>query len=264
MGSRLGAATAFAAEAALWVAGAALIAGAAGMQFNYQMPSIDLGSYFGAQHASPSARGSASEPSPTPSIVQRFTAYTSQPDYQFQAKIDVNETGTVGTTPLQITMSGNMTSKGSDFTESYKLTQGGKVTSYDYVYLGTYEYQRVDAGSWTRSARSGSSGSSSAIGYSPAMGLVDKGVETRNGTQLHRLDVEDTAAFSQSMQKALANGATDANFTFSVWVDDNGAPVVYEIKGTFSEQIQGVSSHATLVEDFTVTANSGVTINAPI
>ena len=53
--SKLGSATTFAAEAALWIAGAALVAGAAGMHWTVDVPNVDLGGLMGS---SPSAAAS--------------------------------------------------------------------------------------------------------------------------------------------------------------------------------------------------------------
>lgn len=54
--SKLGSATAFAAEAALWIAGAALVAGAAGAHWKVDVPNVDLSGLLGS---TPSASASA-------------------------------------------------------------------------------------------------------------------------------------------------------------------------------------------------------------
>ncbi len=59
--SKLGSAIVFSAEAAIWIAGAALIASAAGMHWRVDIPTVDLGAVMGPK---PSATASGS-PAPT-------------------------------------------------------------------------------------------------------------------------------------------------------------------------------------------------------
>ena len=68
--SRLGSAIAFGAEAGIWIAGAALIASAAGMHWSVDLPSVDLDALTGAKSsaaASGSPGASLNITSPTPS-----------------------------------------------------------------------------------------------------------------------------------------------------------------------------------------------------
>ena len=70
MVSRLGSAIAFGAEAGIWIAGAALIASAAGMHWSLDLPSVDLDALTGAKSsaaASGSPGASLNITSPTPS-----------------------------------------------------------------------------------------------------------------------------------------------------------------------------------------------------
>lgn len=59
MVSRLGSAIAFGAEAGIWIAGAALIASAAGMHWSVDLPTVDLDALTGAK-SSASTSGSPS------------------------------------------------------------------------------------------------------------------------------------------------------------------------------------------------------------
>jgi len=68
--SRLGSAIAFGAEAGIWIAGAALIASAAGMHWSVDLPTVDLDALTGAKSsaaASGSPGASLNITSPTPS-----------------------------------------------------------------------------------------------------------------------------------------------------------------------------------------------------
>jgi hypothetical protein len=60
------------------------------------------------------------------------------------------------------------------------------------------------------------------------------------------------------------SGVTDAQLTYTVWVDDNGVPAAIHVEGWEVEPTSGVSTKTTLVEDVRIIATSGVTITAPI
>ena len=275
---KLGTATAFAAEAALWISGAALIASAAGMSWN-----VDVSALIGSQaSASASASRSASPSatlaveslapgaSPTMSpVVRKFETAISRPNFQYKAKLLVTMAGTVGTTPLQVTESGTISSVGSDESYSYRMTTNGSVTTYDQVYLGDYFYQSVNGGSWTKSARS-DSGSSSDVGgpgnplMSTAVAFVDKGPESKNGAHLHRLELVDQSTFNSYMQKSVGSDTRASSFTFTVWVNDDGTPADMLAQGSVTATASGKKLNATMTEEFRIFALSGVGISAPI
>ena len=79
--SKLGGFTAFAAEAALWVSGAALIASAAGAHWSFDPSTVDLGKLLGSgpsptASTSPTAAPLAPGASPTISpIVTKYLAF---------------------------------------------------------------------------------------------------------------------------------------------------------------------------------------------
>jgi hypothetical protein len=100
--------------------------------------------------------------------------------------------------------------------------------------------------------------------FAPATLFLDNGLESENGLQLHRLDVADPVAYSTALLKASTSGATAAQLTYTVWVDDNGVPAAIHVEGTQTLKIAGVATKTTLVQDFRVVATSGVTISAPI
>ena len=279
---KLGSATAFAAEAALWISGAALIASAAGMSW-----SVDVSSLVGSQasasaSASPSASPSATVAveslapgaSPTMSpVVRKFQTELSRPNFQYKAKLLMTMTGTIGTTPFQLTESGTTSVVGSDQTYSYRMTTNGSVTTYDQVYLGDYFYESVNGGSWTKAAQSdagSSAGSSDQIDgpgnplMSSAVTFVDMGPESKNGQQLHRLELVDQSAFNSFMQKSFGSGTTASDFTYTVWVNDDGVLTDIHIQGSVTWTASGKKVSATMNEELRIFALSGVTITAPI
>jgi hypothetical protein len=98
--------------------------------------------------------------------------------------------------------------------------------------------------------------------FAPGALFLDGGLETKNGLQLHRLDIADPVAYSAAMVKS--SGETGAQLTYTVWVDDNGVPAAIHLEGTVTVKVSGVSTTTTLADDFRVIATSGVTITAPI
>jgi hypothetical protein len=265
--SKLGSATAFGAEAALWIAGAALIASAAGVKFDVQLPAISLGSP-AASHSAATASGGSAKPSaaasPTISpIVQKYQAFMARPDLQLAGTLTADENATFGEAPIEITMTGTISYKAGDSTDSRTVRTNGIVTLTDTIDIGTDSYSRVDDGAWTKSARTAASVAMENLMFSPTLQLVDRGAEVKNGAELHRLEIVDTAAFSKAMLKTIA-GATDAQYTYTIWVKNDGTPAVLRLAGWQQAPINGVSTRIEYTEEDTITATSGVTITAPI
>jgi hypothetical protein len=98
--------------------------------------------------------------------------------------------------------------------------------------------------------------------FAPKAVFLDDGLESKNGLQLHRLDIADPVAYSTAMVKA-SSGVTAAELTYTVWVDDNGVPAAINLGGTVTGKISGVSTTTKIADDFRVIATSGVTITAP-
>jgi hypothetical protein len=281
----LGRVSALAAEAALWITGAALIAGAAGMHWSVDLPGIDMGGLTGS---TPSAGASASRaagssaslntgpsaslaiksgaPAASPAlstIVQKYQAYVARPDFQFKGKYANSSTFTLSGTAYQITQSGTMSYEAGDDSDSRRETVNGAVTTFEYVHIGSVTYESKNGAAWTKSARSDADIASDKLLFAPSMLFADMGVETKNGAQLHRLDVADPAAFSKALLKT-SNGGTDAQVTYTAWVQDDGTPAAFRVEGWVVEPVSGVSTKITVAQEFRVIATSGVTITAPI
>jgi hypothetical protein len=271
--SKLGGATAFAAEAGLWVAGAALIASAAGAHWHVDMPTINLNGLTGTQSSSaPSANGSPTfalrtlEPGAAPTVsplVAKYQAYASRTDAEMVGKFVDTGSAVVGGKTVNVRTSGTTRSKGNATASSQRETYEGTVLTRDTVSLGKFDYESINSGAWTKKARANSSKSSHQFGSLPSDLLLDRGVETKNGLQLHRLEIADSVAFSKSMVSE-STEMTDAQFNITVWVDDEGMPAAYKMEGWAVEPINGVSSKVAIVYDLRVIATSGVTITAPI
>jgi hypothetical protein len=272
--SKLGGVTAFAAEAALWVTGAAIVAGMAGAHWTVDVP-IDTSSLTGgtpAPTASPSPTASptisiqtlAPGASPTASpLVAKYQAYVAATSYQFAAKYTVVQSAIVGGQPTEVDESGTMSYKDGDHSDFSRVTTAGTVNTDDTIAIGSSKYERINGGAWAKSPRPATDSASDRLIFAPKALFLDDGVESKNGLQLHRLDIADPVAYSTAMAKA-SSGATAAQLTYTVWVDDNGVPAAIHLEGTVTAKVAGVATKTTLVDDFRVIATSGVTISAPI
>ncbi|HEX7491607.1 MAG TPA: hypothetical protein VF337_07865 [Candidatus Limnocylindrales bacterium] len=273
--SMLGKPVSFAAEASLWIAGAAIVAGMAGAQWTLDVP-IDISSLTGptptsSANANPSPTEAptlslqtlAPGESPTASpLVAKYQAYVAKANYQFVAKYTTVQTSIVGGKPTEVDESGTMSYKNGNHSDFSRVTTDGTVKTDDTISIGSSKWERTNGGAWAKSARPATDSASDRLIFAPAALFLDDGVETKNGLQLHRLDIADPVAFSAAMVKA-SSGATAAQLTYTVWVDDNGVPAAIHMEGTVTGTNSGVSTNTTLVDDFRVIATSGVSITAP-
>jgi hypothetical protein len=278
--SKLGGTTAVAAEAAIWIAGIALIASAAGIHWETDLQNA-LNELTGATPAPVASAGASAGESASPSatvaveslapgasptlspIAAKFQAFVTRADYQIKAKYTSVTSYTLNGSPVQIDTSGTMSYKAGDKAGGQRDTVAGAVTTHDYVDLGSVEYTSKNGEAWTKSARSATSVAADKLIYAPAMSFVDKGIEAKNGASLHRLEVADPAAYSTAFLKTQA-GATGAQATCTVWVSDDGVPAAMKLEGWVQMPLGGVPTKVTQVLDIRIIATSGVTISAPI
>jgi hypothetical protein len=241
--SRLGSITAFAAEASLWLAGAALVAGAAGA--HWDMPSVDLDSL--AAQVWPGA---------SPSLVFSYTSKISA-DFQASGSIAGTVTVTISGKKVDGTYSGVFKQRGNDGSSTMTMTFPGSTTTGDEVSVGDSVYTRTDGGKWTKQPRS-----SAGLSFANlvAGGLTDKGVETHNGLRLHHLD-----PVKPPDTKSLFSSPNMATGTFAVvlWAKDDGTPTGFTVSGSWSEEVDSAPAQSTISLDYNFDALSGVTIEAP-
>ena len=277
--SKLGGTTALVAEAAIWIAGVALIASAAGMNWETDLqnalneltgstpqPETSAGPSAGASTSPTAAVVASLAPGASPTLsplAAKYQAYVARADYQIRAKYTSVTSYTLNGSPVQIDTSGTISYKAGDIADSSRVTAAGRVTTYDIVALGSVQYRSQNGGAWTKSARSASSAAFDKLSLAPAMLFVDMGVEVKNGASLHRLEVADAAAYSTAYLKARA-GATGAQATCTVWVTEDGTPADFKIEGWVEEPVQAVSTKTTFVTEYRIIDTSGVTITAPI
>jgi len=252
--SRLGSITAFTAEAALWVAGAALIAGAAGMHWSVDLPAVDL---FPAASATPPP-----SPAATTQPVVRLKAFLAKPTLQFSATID--QTVTISGPGIQIQEKtiGTASYRSGDASSSLTTSILGVTRTEDQVMLGKTTYLRENGGKWTKRNRVPADTAGTPEMLAPTHAFSESGIETRNGVQLHRIEAADTTAFGLALQ---AGGTgTRYKLTLVFWVADDGTPAAIEVAGTYQDTVNEAPVAVTFDQQWTITATAGVTITAPI
>ncbi len=170
--SKVGSLTAFAAEAAIWLAGAAIVAGAAGA--HWDTPSVDLNALW---------------PAASPSLVKNFTTTISADDFQASGSAIGTVSVTINGQKIDGTYSGTFKFKGNDSSSTMTMTMAGTKTTNDSVSVGDSDYSRTNGGAWTKTARSATNMSFRVL---TAGGVTDKGVELHDGQKLHHLDLVKT------------------------------------------------------------------------
>ncbi len=269
---KVGIVTAFAAEASLWLAGAVIVAGAAGTRWDMPaMPAIDLGGLIAPSSldAGPSQSASASlaveSPSGSPAAataLARYLAYTGRPGFQYAVTFTGSSSyrTTKGTTRYSLT--GSEAGAGKDCSES--STNSTNRTSHQIVLVGQNQYERVDNGPWQHEGRLPGD-TCEAAGSFRYQSLVDKGLELKNGARLHRLEVADSAQFGSYYEglEAEADSRTAFQDTLIIWVHDDGSPAAFRLSRSYDQILSSTLTTVTYTCDYVVTKLSGVAITAP-
>jgi hypothetical protein len=242
--SKVGGITALAAEASLWLAGAAIIAGAAGA--HWDTPSVDVNSLI-----------AQAWPGASPSLVSSYTSKVTASDFQASGSIAGTVSVTISGQKTDGTYSGAFKIKGNDSSSTATMTLGGSKTTGDQVSVGGSDYSRTNNGKWTKTASSSTGLSFTRL---TAGGVTDKGVETHNGQRLHHLDL-----VKQPTAKSLFSDANMATGTYTVvlWAKDDGTPAGMTVSGSWSQEVNSAPAQTTISLDYSFDALSGVTIEAP-
>ena len=252
--STRGSISAFAAEAALWVAGAALIAGAAGMHWSVSLPAVDL--LPAASASSPPSPAATTQP------IVRFRAFLAKPTLQFSAKIDQTVTISGANILVQQTTTGTLSYRSGDASSSLTDKILDVTKTKDEVMLGKTTYTRENGGAWTKRARVPGDTAGTPEMLWPTQAMNDAGLETRNGVQLHRIEASDTTALAAALQGS--GTGTQSKVTLVFWVTDEGTPAAFQVAGTYQDTVNEAPVTVTFDQQWTITATTGVTITAPI
>jgi hypothetical protein len=271
-----------AAEASLWVAGALLVAGAAGMHWNVDLPGVvatpspaivastSPGPSAGATaiaHGSAGPSSRASQPVPN-TVLGKFKAFMNNADLQFKADTwtQVYGADASGTLLLVTKATGTDSLKADDCSEVYtgSVQTGSSTTkgSSQAVNVGTVHYE-LTGKAWTHRDRMPSDKCSAWMPWIKDWSYTDTGVELFSGVRGHRLELQESAAFA-TLLESRSTGTSNWSVTLAYWVDDDGKPLYAQISGTFDNKTgNGVSLKNTTIMQFHFTSFSGVTITAP-
>jgi hypothetical protein len=266
--SKVGGFVAFAAEAGIWVAGAALIASAVG--YHWETPSIDVGGLIGATPSpnpalSTLAPGGSGAPTPSAtagvSATDKFYALTSKADFQYEATFTQTTVDFDGTTVWRTPTTGTAAANGPDCTD--KRTSGStKTTTYEEFLVGSFKYDRQDAGKWKKAARNPEEPCLVTRELKPRR-YTDTGLEIKNALHLHRLELMDPEGLASEVRKASPDGVSNISVTLVVWVKDDGTPVAMQESQSADVIRQGKKYRVSTSVDVTFTKLSGVTITPP-
>jgi hypothetical protein len=196
------------------------------------------------------------------SALDSFRARVTSSDFQARGSVDgtIAATFVIGSSKSPVT--GTFQVKGGDSQASISFKILGTAVTYDSIVVGDWSYSRTNGGQWTRSPASGKTFQ----GFvSSGLFLIDEGVETRFGSQLHHLSVAAVSGVDPSAFGITA-GPDQENLTLeslSFWVADDGAPAGLSIQASFDQKIFGTRSHEVVTLDISIDALSGVTITAP-
>lgn len=198
------------------------------------------------------------------SLVDNFTSKITASDFQASGPISGTLSMTLGGGTYDATISGTEKLKGKDSDQSMTTslaatgTTPASASTTDIITVGDSTYTRSDNGAWTKAARSDSD-ITTILG---AVAIADKGVETHNGQQLHRLD--STKAFDPKLIfSSSSSSLTDVKVTLTFWAKDDGTPAGMMIAGTYTQDMNGTPAAVTMSLDFSFTSLSGVTVEAP-
>jgi hypothetical protein len=95
--------------------------------------------------------------------------------------------------------------------------------------------------------------------------LVDEGVETKFGQQLHHLTVADVSGVDPSAF-GISAGNGQSNLTLeslSFWAQADGTPAGLSIGASLDQKVSIATAHEKVTLDIGIDSLSGVTIEAP-
>ena len=122
--------------------------------------------------------------------------------------------------------------------------RNGKTATYDNVNTGSHGYERLNGGPWIDKASRRSTDTRQLA--DPCSRRLDcsstPDVETKNGQELHRLEVADLRRL-QLRDRDSWRTSTEAHLTLTFWVKaDTGAPVAFRVDGTLEISMKGVAT----------------------
>ena len=193
------------------------------------------------------------------SLVDTFTGKITAADFQFSATIAGTMHVEVSGMKLDGTFSGTAKLKGKDSATAMTTSMAGSTSTQESVTVDGTTYTKGTDGTWTKSAKSDNNDISTFL--KSAGGLTDKGIETHNGQQLHRL--ASNAPFDPKMMGLDTAKITDVKVDLVFWAKDDGTPAGMSLSGGWTQDFSGSKGPVTVTLDYNFDSLSGVTIDAP-
>ncbi len=136
-------------------------------------------------------------------------------------------TGTMAFATTEIPLSGTMTIAGDASQSSITLEAPGGSQTNETIRVGTNEWERATGGPWVTNPEPADTSKSLSAFLETLTSLEDKGIETRDGRQLHRLVPPPSVTFSAETLGFDAESARDATIAMEFWAEDDGTPAFW-------------------------------------
>ena len=184
-------------------------------------------------------------PTPSPTPIDASAAFTKAiTASDFSAVVKVSGKLKIGTVDGDITGDGKI--NGKDSTSSQRVSAGTFTQVNSGTRIGSTSWSRKSPGPWLEDLESASKGSSLNDYLQRVGGIVDLGVVTYAGQQLHHLQPKGGNTISPDDIGFDVSGATDAKFTIDFYSTDDGTPVIVAVAGSWT-QVSGDASVPTEV-----------------
>lgn len=195
------------------------------------------------------------------SLVDNFKSQATKSDFQFEGPLTGSISISAGAANAAGQLTGTAKGKGQDSAMSITITIAGTTQVQDQITVGDSTYRRTNGGSWAKTARFEAS---LADLFGAGMKIEDKGVETKFGQQLHRLEPTNMSEIDlAALGLTGISGTTNMKISLIVWVKDDGTPAGMNQGTTYDMDSGGAVAHVTMSTDISFDRLSGVTIEAP-
>jgi hypothetical protein len=188
-----------------------------------------------APSATPVATPTAAPtPSPTPvDVPAAFVRHVVAPNFSATAEI----TGDLAIGAVAGDISGDAVFSGPNSSVSLSITAGTLDQETESVTIGTSSWSRKAPGPWLEDPAKPASAPDASLGemIRSIISVVDLGVETRGGRQLHHLRSSGGNAISGAAVGFGSADAKDPKFTLDFYATDDGTPAIMAIAGTWTQ-----------------------------
>jgi len=189
-------------------------------------------------------------PSPSPSAADVSAAFIKAiTNPTFKGSSDVTGTITFGT--FDGDADGTFDFNGGDSHTRITLSIAGQDQTTETISLGDNKYERTDDGPWVEGEAQAADRESLSDILRAVIELEDMGVETRDGRELHRLQLPDGGEIPAEAMGIDASVLKDPKFTMEFFAEPDGTPAVMAVEGTWTQEVNGEDLDAEMALAFT-------------